>query len=114
MPINSRTKGAVFERAMATRLTTWAGIVVKRILDQAREGGHDLRLGRWRIECKAYKSLGKIEDALQQCEVGKRDTDIAVVIAKENNCPPMVAMRLSDFLDLTQRLQLGLTNHPWE
>jgi len=87
---------------------------VRRILDQSRDGGHDLRLGRWRIECKCYRSLGLIERAMRQCEVGALDTDLPMVIAKQNLSTPVVVMRLDTFLALTERIQLGMAERPWE
>tara|TARA_B100001250_G_C19805466_1_gene793101 strand:+ start:1608 stop:2033 length:426 start_codon:yes stop_codon:yes gene_type:complete len=57
MSINSRNKGAAFERQIANALIEDLDLKnpVKRILEQTRTKElPDLMLGRWCIECKAY------------------------------------------------------------
>ena len=57
MSINSRNKGAAFERQIANALIVDLNLTkpVKRILEQTRTKElPDLMLGRWCIECKAY------------------------------------------------------------
>ena len=59
MSINSRNKGAAFERQIANALIVDLNLTkpVKRILEQTRTKElPDLMLGRWCIECKAYGS----------------------------------------------------------
>ena len=57
MSINSRNKGAAFERQIAKALIEDLNLKnpVKRILEQTRTKElPDLMLGTWCIECKAY------------------------------------------------------------
>ena len=57
MSINSRNKGAAFERQIANALIQDLNLKnpVKRILEQTRTKElPDLMLGNWCIECKAY------------------------------------------------------------
>ena len=57
MSINSRNKGAAFERQIANALISDLNLQnpVKRILEQTRTKElPDLTLGTWCIECKAY------------------------------------------------------------
>lgn len=57
MPVNSRAKGANFEREIGNLLVEDLGLnnPVKRILEQTRTKElPDLILGRWCIECKRY------------------------------------------------------------
>ena len=59
MSINSRNKGAAFERQIAKALVEDLNLKnpVKRILEQTRTKElPDLILGNWCIECKAYGS----------------------------------------------------------
>ena len=59
MSINSRNKGAAFERQIANALINDLNLTnpVKRILEQTRTKElPDLMLGTWCIECKAYGS----------------------------------------------------------
>ena len=58
MTINQRKKGHDFERKIAKNLQIHLGLKkpVRRILSQYQEKNHpDLKIGRWNIECKAYK-----------------------------------------------------------
>ena len=58
MTINQRKKGHDFERKISKKLQEDLGLKrpVRRILTQYQEKNHpDLKLGRWNIECKAYK-----------------------------------------------------------
>ena len=57
MAINSRTKGANFEREIGNMLVEQLDLKqpVKRILEQTRTKElPDLKLGRWCLECKRY------------------------------------------------------------
>ena len=57
---NSRTKGATFEREVVNIIKEVLGEQVKRNLDQWRDGGHDIALGPYMIECKRRASIGEI------------------------------------------------------
>ena len=62
MPVNSRAKGANFEREIGNLLVQDLNLInpVKRILEQTRTKElPDLRLGRWCIECKRYGDGGE-------------------------------------------------------
>ena len=62
MAINSRTKGANFEREIGNLLVQELNLTqpVKRILEQTRTKElPDLRLGRWCLECKRYGDGGE-------------------------------------------------------
>ena len=62
MAINSRNKGAAFERQIANALIEDLNLQnpVKRILEQTRTKElPDLMLGTWCIECKAYGAGAK-------------------------------------------------------
>jgi|TARA_B110000908_G_scaffold118958_1_gene139395 hypothetical protein len=59
LPVNSRAKGAAFERQIANLFIKDLNLSnpVKRILEQTRTKElPDLMLGNWCIECKAYGS----------------------------------------------------------
>jgi|TARA_B100000497_G_C7654460_1_gene393871 hypothetical protein len=62
LPVNSRAKGANFEREIGNLLVQDLNLTnpVKRILEQTRTKElPDLRLGRWCIECKRYGDGGE-------------------------------------------------------
>jgi len=55
--INSRSKGARGELEMAKLLGDALGIIIKRNINQVRDGGYDLRVEGWSIECKRCQQL---------------------------------------------------------
>ena len=63
-----RNKGATGERELAALLTEQLGFEVKRKLGQARDGGHDIEIGRFCIEVKRQERLA-IEDWCRQVEL---------------------------------------------
>lgn len=70
MPIDSRNKGASFERQVASLLNDHLGIECKRNLMQTAEGGHDLiGVPGFAVECKRYAQVShaKLERFWLQC-----------------------------------------------
>lgn len=65
MTINSRNKGASFEREVAKRIWEELGIEVKRNLDQYQAAGnYDLAgMPGWAIECKRYRTAKAADKA---------------------------------------------------
>jgi len=67
MPINSRNKGAAFERIICNKINTYLEYkgstdTVKRNLDQYQtKGMADIYWGNLAIECKRYKGNGKTD-----------------------------------------------------
>jgi len=65
MPINSRTKGAAFERVICKKINTYleskgSSNTVKRNLDQYQtKGMADIYWDNLAIECKRYKGNGR-------------------------------------------------------
>lgn len=94
MPVNSRNKGASFERSIATLLVGHLLLEkpVKRILEQTRTKQlPDLRFGRWNIECKRYAKGAELKDAwwdqvMNSCKNG----DIPALIYKFDYRPVKV------------------------
>lgn len=100
--INSRAKGAAFERRIAKALS--------KVFSNARRGfqyrgGVDapdiIGCGPWAIECKVGRPAKKPEDALAQCEAdaAKRGdhASLCVAICQEDRRPVMVYMRAESF-----------------
>ena len=100
MSINSRRKGATFERTLASKL---------------REHGYDCRRGQQysgangdadvvglpglHIEAKAVERLN-LYDAMAQSKRDARPEEIPVVMHKKNNCKILVSMELDDFMEI--------------
>jgi hypothetical protein len=92
MPINSRTKGAAFERVICNKINTYLASkgstdTVKRNLDQYQtKGMADIYWGNLAIECKRYKGNGKTDvfknDWWNQAVESANDNLIPVLIYK--------------------------------
>lgn len=107
MAINSREKGARFERRLA-------GIL--------RDYGYDSRRGQQycgangdadviglpgiHIEAKAVERLN-IYDAMSQSKHDAKSGEIPVVMHKKNHCNILVTLELEDFMRIYQDYELG-------
>ena len=100
MPVNSRAKGANFEREIGNLLVQDLNLTnpVKRILEQTRTKElPDLRLGRWCIECKRYGDGGEPpkewwEQVLRSCS---QESLMPALIYKFNRRPIKVRLLAS-------------------
>ena len=100
MPVNSRAKGANFEREIGNLLVKDLGLKnpVKRILEQTRTKElPDLMLGRWCIECKRYGDGSEPSaDWWNQVLIASRnDNQIPALVYKFNNRPIKVRILAS-------------------
>jgi Holliday junction resolvase len=100
MAINSRAKGARFERTLAGKL---------------RDHGYDCRRGQQycgangdadviglpglHIEAKHVERLN-LYDAMAQSKHDARAGELPCVMHKKNNCEILVTMELSDFMEI--------------
>lgn len=99
MGASQRRKGAAAERELAALLSESLGAVVKRNLSQSREGGDDITLGKFRIECKRHNRLSVMEwvrQAEECCKAG----DVPIVAFRQDGQPWRVVLRLDDFLPM--------------
>lgn len=91
-----RTKGASFERDIANDLSASFARSVKRNIGQARDGGDDITVPPFRIECKRRQGIA-VYAWLEQCIAACVPHDIPVVVAKADRQDPIVVLRYSDF-----------------
>jgi hypothetical protein len=96
---HSRTKGASYERLIA-QFYRALGFPAKRTL-QSREGfeGADVQGTPWWVECKRYKSIGKVMGWWEQARVdsercGGATTLPPVLHIKEDHGPDLVVISL--------------------
>jgi len=108
----SRVKGAGYEREVAQTVSRHLGVNVSRHLGQARDGGQDLDLPGWAIECKRRARIGNVYDWLQQAGDAARDGEAPAVIARADNKPSVVLMYLDDWLELLKMEDSGVANFP--
>lgn len=99
MSAYQRRKGATFEREIATYLSEHLRRIVRRKLGQARDGGDDIEVGRFRIECKRRASLS-VYAWLDQCAAAAGERDVPVVIARGDGREPLAILRLEDLVPL--------------
>lgn len=102
MSKSQRTKGAVFEREVVNTIKAVLGEQVKRNLDQWRDGGHDIALGPFMIECKRRASIA-VYDWLDQCTDACKGQKTPVVVARGDRREAIVILRLTDFLALVKQ-----------
>jgi len=98
----SRTKGAAFEREIASWFNLrFSGLGAARRLGQARDSGHDLDVGPWVIECKRRKTLGTVEAWLRQAADAARESERPyAVVARSDGGQPFVILPLTSFMGL--------------
>lgn len=105
MTINQRKKGHDFERKIAKKLQEDLNLKkpVRRILNQYQEKNHpDLKIGRWNIECKAYKKGFEPASAWWDQVLGvTKDGEYPALVYKFDNKPIRVRVKISN---LNQKL----------
>ncbi|MAV83871.1 MAG: hypothetical protein ACJ0F8_04015 [Gammaproteobacteria bacterium] len=115
MTINQRKKGHDFERKIAKNLQIDLGLKkpVRRILSQYQEKNHpDLKIGRWNIECKAYKKgFEPLTAWWEQVKGVTSVNDFPALVYKFDNKPIRVRVRMSElngvFFDETKLVDLS-------
>ena len=94
-----RRKGATFEREVAHDLAAALGVKVTRNIGQSRDGGDDITVGPFRVECKRRKRLAVVEGWLAQAEASRDcEGQMPVVVARQDHGAALVVMRWSHWL----------------
>lgn len=95
----SRNKGAAAEREFTGILSDHLGQVVKRKLGQAREGGDDCTVGKFRIEIKRRETVS-VMAWCRQVEACCGEGEVPVVAFRQNGQGWRIVLKLEDFLPL--------------
>lgn len=108
MSASQRNKGAGFEREIANDLTAEWGIIIRRNIGQARDGGDDITVPPYRIECKRRKGIA-VYQFMDQVMGVTEPGEIPVVIIKADRREPLVVMSYRDWKllareELTKRI----------
>lgn len=82
----ARNKGAAAEREFASMLSNELGVVVKRKLGQARDGGDDIQVDHYRLEVKRRERLS-VEDWARQIEAAAEPGEWPVVVFRRSGQP---------------------------
>lgn len=99
MSKSQRTKGQVYERQVAEELSDWLGVDCKRKLGAARDGGDDIQVGQFRIECKRHETT-KVWEWYEQARSNAQPGEIPVVVFRRSRSESMALVSLSDFMRL--------------
>lgn len=99
MSKSQRNKGAGGERELAAILSDHLGLIVKRTLGQARDGGHDIQTGRFKWEVKRRAKIA-VYDFMEQVEKACDERETPIVAMRADGKKWMVMMRLEDFLPM--------------
>ncbi len=99
MSAMQRRKGHAYENEICTDIRDTIGYPAKRNLLQTREGGFDIEVGKYILECKRRKLIG-VEMWLKQCEACTPDGNIPVVVMRADSGESMALLRWRDFMPL--------------
>ena len=118
MSINSRNKGAAFERQIANALINDLNLTnpVKRILEQTRTKElPDLMLGTWCIECKAYGSGAEPRpDWWEQVLASSDAEELKPALVYKFNNRPIKVRRLAKCLNTKIKNDLVTVDLLWQ
>lgn len=107
MAIDSRRKGAAFERRLAGILRDYGYNARRGQQYSGANGDADvIGLPGIHIEAKAVERLN-IYDAMSQSKRDARSGEIPVVMHKKNNCNILVTMELEDFMSIYSEYEAG-------
>ena len=97
---NARLRGASYEREVAAELSDWLGVDCKRKLGAARDGGDDIQVGQFRIECKRHETTKVWEWYAQAKANAAAGEEIPVVVFRRSRSESMALMSFTDFMRL--------------
>ena len=97
----AKDRGASYEREVCKALSDALGSKVTRVLGQARDGGSDIDLGPFLIECKRRRKIA-IYEWMEQAKVSSKGDKMPVVICRGDGKESLVIFRLDDAIKLMQ------------
>jgi len=105
---NSRLRGATFEREIVNALRESLGVDCKRNLDQWRDGGDDIKLPPYSIECKRRKSIA-VYEWWEQAVKSAGEKLRPVLMIRADRKETLVVMSLEEFCRLVRE---EIVSHP--
>ncbi len=99
MSASQRRKGANGEIELGHILTEHLGRIVKRLLGQARDGGVDFEVGKFKIDAKRCQTLA-VPRWMREVETSLVPGDVGVVAFRRNGERWFVVLPLDDFMPL--------------
>jgi hypothetical protein len=98
---NSRLRGATFEREIVNALRDALGVECKRNLDQWRDGGDDIKLAPYSIECKRRAKIALYE-WWEQATKSAGDRLRPVLMIRADRKQTLVVMDFEEFVRLAR------------
>lgn len=102
MSKKQRNKGAAGEREVCHLIADKTGINVSRQLEQARDGGGDIKALGLNIEVKRRMRIGNIYDWMEQSKNACKENEKPVVFCRADRKDWLVVLSADDFLDIIQ------------
>lgn len=99
--MTSRARGAGFEREIVNALRDSLGVDCKRNLDQVRDGGDDIKLAPYSIECKRRARIA-IYDWWEQAVKSAGKDLRPVLMVRADRKQTLVVISLDEFLRLAR------------
>ena len=100
MAVNSRRKGAEFERTLAKMLRNYGYECRRGQQFSGANGDADVvGLPGIHIEAKAVERLN-LYDAMAQAKADAREGELPAVFHKRNRCKVLVTMEIDDFMEI--------------
>mgnify|MGYP003348093790 CR=1 FL=1 len=96
-----KDRGASYEREVSKTLSERLGTKVTRVLGQARDGGSDIDLGPFMIECKRRRKIALYE-WMEQAIVSADGKKIPVVVCRGDGKKSLAVFLLDDAITLMQ------------
>lgn len=84
---------------MCEALTEALGVPVKRLLGQERDGGVDIKIGPFAIDCKRRKKVANLYEWIMEA-TGMNDTPVVALRADGERW--LVVMELKDWIKLAR------------
>lgn len=110
MPINSRAKGARFERLLASKLREYGYQDVRRSAQYCGKTGQAadiVNLPGLHVEAKAQERMALYDWMAQAKRDSEKSGRLPAVFHKKNNAPILVTMELEDFMNLYREWEAG-------
>jgi len=99
MSKSQRIKGANYERDIVHDLADYLGVDCARNLEQTRDGGADIVLDRFVIECKRRAGIA-VYDWVDQAQAACKEGQTPIVVCRADRRESLAIMKWSDFLTL--------------
>ena len=98
----AKDRGAAYEREVCQTLSDALGTKVTRVLGQARDGGSDIDLGPFLIECKRRRKIGVYEWMDQAKTSVCLTVQTPVMVCRGDGKASLAIFRLDDAIKLMQ------------